>query len=114
MYRRVSGTSRSRTKQRPGTRDLEINNNGQVTHESITVAAAAPGVFTDSNSNIVEWFPDVAAGQETVLYFTGAGAVSPSVAYGRGAAARHTIECLAFPNPADDNHSRRQARNSSP
>ncbi len=66
----------------PGTRTLVINNNGQTTSQAITVAAAAPGVFTDANSNIANGLSPVAAGQETVLYFTGAGAVSPPIASG--------------------------------
>jgi uncharacterized protein (TIGR03437 family) len=81
----------------PGTRDLELNNNGQITHESITVAAAAPGVFTDSSSNIVNGLPAVAAGQETVLYFTGAGAVSPSVASGAAPLAGTALNALPSP-----------------
>jgi uncharacterized protein (TIGR03437 family) len=82
----------------PGTRDLEINNNGQVTNESITVAAAAPGVFTDASSNISNGLPAAAAGQETVLYLTGAGAVSPSVATGAAPAAGTALNTL--PSPA--------------
>ncbi len=85
----------------PGTRDLEINNNGQVTNESITVAAAAPGVFTfpDANNkpNIANGLPAVAAGQETVLYFTGAGAVSPPVATGAAPAAGAALNALPSP-----------------
>jgi uncharacterized protein (TIGR03437 family) len=66
----------------PGTRDLEINNNGQVTHESITVAAAAPGVFFGPSNLIANGLAPVPPGGETVLYLTGAGAVSPSIATG--------------------------------
>ncbi len=97
-----------------GTRDLEINNNGQVTHQSITVAAAAPGVFTDANSNISNGLPAVAAGQETVLYFTGAGAVSPSIATGAAPLAGTALERLAFPHTDNDDHGGGQARDSSP
>jgi uncharacterized protein (TIGR03437 family) len=83
----------------PGTRDLEINNNGQVTHESITVATAAPGVFTDPNTDhdIVNGLPAVAAGQETVLYLTGAGAVSPSIATGAAPLAGTALNALPSP-----------------
>jgi uncharacterized protein (TIGR03437 family) len=81
-----------------GTRDLEINNNGQITHESITVTAAAPGVFTDASGNISNGLPAVAAGQETVLYLTGAGAVSPSIATGAAPLAGTALNAL--PSPA--------------
>ncbi len=81
----------------PGTRDLEINNNGQITSEAITVANAAPGVFTDSNSNISNGLPPVAAGQETVLYLTGAGAVSPSIASGAAPLAGTALNALPSP-----------------
>jgi uncharacterized protein (TIGR03437 family) len=81
----------------PGSRDLEVNNNGQVTHESITVAAAAPGVFTDANSNISNGLPAVAAGQETVLYLTGVGAVSPSIASGAAPPAGTALNALPSP-----------------
>jgi uncharacterized protein (TIGR03437 family) len=66
----------------PGSATLEIDNNGEVTSEAITIAAAAPGIFTDVNGNVVNGLPPVGSGGETVLYFTGAGAVSPSVATG--------------------------------
>jgi uncharacterized protein (TIGR03437 family) len=82
----------------PGTRDLEINNNGQVTNQSITVATAAPGVFTDASGNISNGLPAVAAGQETVLYLTGAGAVSPSVATGAGPLAGTALNALPSPS----------------
>ncbi len=81
----------------PGARDLEINNNGQITHESLTVAAAAPGVFTDANSNIANGLSAVAAGQETVLYLTGAGAVSPSIATGAAPPAGTALSALPSP-----------------
>ena len=85
----------------PGTGNLEINNNGQVTNESITVAAAAPGVFTftDANNkpNIANGLPPVAAGGETVLYLTGAGAVSPSIATGAAPAAGTALNALPSP-----------------
>jgi uncharacterized protein (TIGR03437 family) len=82
----------------PGSATLEIDNNGQVTQESINLAAAAPGIFTDSNSNISNGLPPVAAGQETVLYLTGAGAVSPSVA--TGAAPLSGTALSDLPSPA--------------
>jgi len=81
----------------PGMRILEINNNGQVANESITVGSAAPGVFTDVNGNISNGLPAVAAGQETVLYLTGAGAVSPSVATGAAPAAGTALSALPSP-----------------
>lgn len=60
---------------------LNINNNGQTASQSFSVAAAAPGIFTNQSGAPV---PNTSAarGQEVVLYITGAGALSPTVATG--------------------------------
>ena len=65
-----------------GPATLEINNNGQIISRSFTVAAAAPGIFTDSSGNIANGLAPVGPGQETVLYLTGAGALTPALATG--------------------------------
>ena len=80
-----------------GTKVLEINNNGQVTTEAITIAAAAPGVFTDANGNIANGLAPVPPGGETVLYLTGAGAVAPSIASGAAPASGTALNALPSP-----------------
>lgn len=76
---------------------LNINNNGQTTSQSFTVAAAAPGIFTDQNGAPV---PNMSAarGQEVVLYITGAGALTPQVATGAAPVAGTAVSSL--PQPA--------------
>jgi uncharacterized protein (TIGR03437 family) len=64
-----------------GTAVLSVNNNGQVTTQSFQVAAAAPGIFTDSSGALV---PTATAtpGLEIAFYITGAGAVLPAISDG--------------------------------
>jgi uncharacterized protein (TIGR03437 family) len=75
---------------------LSINNNGQVTTQSFQVAAAGPGIFTDSTGALV---PTAAAarGQEVAFYITGAGAVSPAISTGAAPAASTAIAELPKP-----------------
>ena len=75
---------------------LSINNNGQVTTQSFQVAAAAPGIFTDSTGALV---PTAAAtrGQEIAFYITGAGAVSPAISTGAAPSASTAIANLPKP-----------------
>ena len=54
-------------------------------------------MFTDANSNISNGLPAVAAGQETVLYLTGVGAVSPSIASGAAPLAGTALNALPSP-----------------
>ncbi len=114
MCRRRSGTSRSRTKPRRVRVTSKSTTTGRSRTKPITVAAAAPGVFTDANSNISNGLPAVAAGQETVLYLTGAGAVSPSIATGAAPLPGTALNALPSPTQTNDDHSGRQARDSSP
>jgi uncharacterized protein (TIGR03437 family) len=60
---------------------LTINNNGQITSQTFQTGQASPGIFTDTNKNIV---PNnkAARGQTTTLYLAGAGAVTPAIATG--------------------------------
>ncbi len=76
---------------------LSVNNNGQVTTQSFQVAAAAPGIFTDSTGALA---PTVAAarGQEIAFYITGAGTVSPAISTGAAPPASAAIADL--PKPA--------------
>jgi uncharacterized protein (TIGR03437 family) len=71
----------------PGVATLQIDNNGAVTNTTFMVAATAPGIFTDPSGNIANGLAAPSPGQETVLYLTGAGAMSPSVASGAAPAA---------------------------
>jgi len=75
---------------------LSVNNNGQVTTHSFQVAAAAPGIFTDSTGALA---PTAAAarGQEVAFYITGAGAVSPAISTGAAPAASTAIANLPQP-----------------
>jgi len=75
---------------------LSINNNGQVTTQSFQVAAAGPGIFTDSTGALVPTAA-LARGQEIAFYITGAGAVSPAISTGAAPAASTAI--ADFPKP---------------
>ena len=72
---------------------LEINNNGQVSSQSLRIAAAAPGIFTNVSGAPV---PGVqgAPGQIVALYVTGIGPVSPAVATGAAPAVGTAIAVL--------------------
>lgn len=65
---------------------LTVNNNGRTASSTLTVAAAAPAVFTDASGAVVPT-ATVARGGVLVLYLTGAGAVSPAIATGAAPAA---------------------------
>src|SRR5262249_15146130 len=75
---------------------LEINNNGQVTSQNLRISAVAPGIFTDANGAPV---PTVSAsrGQIAILYATGAGVVSPTVATGAAPAEGTALNSLPLP-----------------
>ncbi len=77
-----------------GTAVLSINNNGQVTTQPFQMAAAAPGIFTDSTGALVPT-ATAATGQEIAFYITGAGAVSPAISTGAAPASSST----SFPKP---------------
>lgn len=64
-----------------GSATVSINNNGQVTTGTFTLAAAGPGIFMDSNMMVVPT-NTASTGQPVAVYFTGAGAVTPAVADG--------------------------------
>jgi uncharacterized protein (TIGR03437 family) len=75
---------------------VTLNNNGQVASQSITIAAAAPGIFTDQNGSAVP-SPSAKAGQVISIFVTGAGAVSPAIA--TSAAPSSQTATTALPNP---------------
>ena len=79
-----------------GTATLSINNNGQVTTQSFHVAAAAPGIFTDSTGALVPT-ATAAHGQEIAFYITGTGAVSPAISTGAAPAASTPLANLPMP-----------------
>ena len=80
---------------------LSINNNGQVTTQTFQVAAAAPGIFTNSAGALVPT-ASAALGQEIAFYITGAGAVSPAISDGAAPAASTALADL--PKPDAENH----------
>ncbi|HEX5227047.1 MAG TPA: protease pro-enzyme activation domain-containing protein [Bryobacteraceae bacterium] len=79
-----------------GTALVSINNNGRVTTQNVPMAAAAPGIFTNSAGQLV---PTASAslGKEIALYITGAGAVQPAVADGVAPASSTPIADLPVP-----------------
>lgn len=60
---------------------LTVSNNGQTASTTLQMAAAAPGIFTDSNGAPVPT-ATAARGQNVTVYVSGAGAVTPSAATG--------------------------------
>jgi uncharacterized protein (TIGR03437 family) len=75
---------------------LTVNNNGRTSTTTLTVTAAAPGLFTDVNGAIVPT-ATVARGGIIVLYLTGVGAVSPAMATGAAPAAGTPVAQLPVP-----------------
>jgi uncharacterized protein (TIGR03437 family) len=77
---------------------VTINNNGRTATTTLTVASAAPGLFTDQygNGTIVPT-ATVARGGVLTLYLTGVGAVSPAMATGAAPAAGTPIALLPVP-----------------
>jgi uncharacterized protein (TIGR03437 family) len=75
---------------------LTVDNNGRTASTTLTVAAAAPGLFTDANGAIVPT-ATVARGGVVVLYLTGMGAVSPAIATGAAPAAGTPVAQLPAP-----------------
>ena len=61
---------------------VTVNNNGLAGSATLTVAATAPGLFTDGAGNVVP-AATAARGSVVSLFITGAGAVSPAVATAR-------------------------------
>ena len=81
------------------TATLSINNNGQVSTQSFSVAAVAPGIFTDSTGALAPTASGL-RGQEIAFYITGAGMVSPAIPTGAAPAASTGLANLPVPvNP---------------
>jgi uncharacterized protein (TIGR03437 family) len=77
---------------------VTVNNNGRTASTTLTVASAAPGLFTDpyGNGTIVPT-ATVARGAVLTLYLTGVGAVSPAMATGAAPAAGTPVALLPVP-----------------
>ncbi len=60
---------------------LAINNHGSVASLPISIAVAAPGIFTDGSGNLVPT-ASAARGQTIAMYITGDGDVTPTLATG--------------------------------
>jgi len=78
---------------------VSVNNNGAVTTQSVSITAAAPGVFADQNSFVVP-VNSAGRGQLVSLYVTGTGAVSPAVSTGAAPAAGTAVTALPEPTAA--------------
>ena len=75
---------------------LTVTNNGRSATSTLTVAAAAPGVFTDAKGAIAG-AATAARGAVVSLYLTGAGAVSPAISTGAAPAAGTLASQLPAP-----------------
>ena len=75
---------------------LTVTNNGRSATTTLTVASAAPGVFTDANGAVVP-AATVARGGVVTLYVTGTGAVSPAISTGAAPAAGTPVGQLPAP-----------------
>ena len=78
---------------------VTVNNNGRTVSTTLTVASAAPGLFTDVNGAIVPT-ATVARGAVLTLYLTGVGAVSPAMATGAAPATSTPVALLPVPMQA--------------
>jgi uncharacterized protein (TIGR03437 family) len=74
---------------------LSIDSNGKTTTQAFTVAAAAPGIFT--NDGILVPSSSAARGGVVSLYITGAGALSPVVATGSAPSSSTPLSDLPAP-----------------
>ncbi|MCU1238529.1 MAG: peptidase and in, kexin, sedolisin, partial [Candidatus Solibacter sp.] len=78
---------------------LTVTTNGGTASKTLTVSAAAPGMFTDSAGAVVP-ASTAARGSVVTLFVTGAGAVSPAVATGAAPAAGTSVGQLPIPAQA--------------
>jgi uncharacterized protein (TIGR03437 family) len=75
---------------------LTVTNNGRTGSTTLTVASAAPGVFTDGNGAVVPAATGARGGVVT-LYLTGTGAVSPAISTGAAPAGSTPVAQLPVP-----------------
>jgi uncharacterized protein (TIGR03437 family) len=78
-----------------GNAAITINNDGQVTSQTISVSLVAPGIFNQNGALVPN--ASAAAGQSISLYMTGAGAVAPAVS--TGGAPSSQAQPAALPRP---------------
>jgi uncharacterized protein (TIGR03437 family) len=79
-----------------GAAQIMLTSGDQTASQAIDVAAAAPGIFTDSSGAVLP-LGSVARGQLVTLFVTGAGAVSPNIA--TGAAPSASASTAGLPKP---------------
>jgi len=77
----------------PGAATLTVYQGGQSANTQIQIAAAAPCIFADANGNTVP-YASGAAGQALVVFVTGDGEVSPSLASGAAPASTTPVASL--------------------
>ena len=82
----------------PGPATVTVNNNGQISSKSFTVASVGPGIFTDASGAVVP-ASSASRGQEIAIYVTGVGAVSPGIS--TGAAPDASTDLANLPKPAE-------------
>jgi uncharacterized protein (TIGR03437 family) len=75
---------------------IGINNNGLIAGFPIQVVPASPGIFSDAAGNIVP-AATVAPGGTSILFFTGAGDVTPQIFSGFAPAASTALSNLPVP-----------------
>jgi uncharacterized protein (TIGR03437 family) len=75
---------------------LVVTHNGRTGSATLTLAAAAPGIFSDSSGSLLP-LQSVKRGGAVTLYVTGAGAVSPAIANGAAPAAGSVVAQLPVP-----------------
>jgi uncharacterized protein (TIGR03437 family) len=80
------------------TATVSVNNNGQVASKSFFVAAAAPGVFFNSQNGLIVPTGSATRGQIITLFITGAGTVTPAIATGAAPASGTAIANLPRPS----------------
>jgi uncharacterized protein (TIGR03437 family) len=80
------------------TATVSVNNNGQVASKTFFVAAAAPGVFFNSQNGLIVPTGSASRGQIITLFITGAGTVTPAIATGAAPASGTAIANLPRPS----------------
>jgi uncharacterized protein (TIGR03437 family) len=79
-----------------GTAILGVNNNGKLSSATLTISAAAPGIFSDSTGALVP-YSTAKAGDTLLLFVTGEGLASPSLATGASPFSQTPVALLPHP-----------------
>lgn len=77
---------------------LSVNNNGQVSSKTFTVATAAPGIFFNYQNGLIVPTGSTTRGQIITLFITGAGTVTPAIPTGAAPASGTAIASLPRPS----------------